>query len=125
MAHNRSIEESFKDLNILTAFGLMAFTVMSLTMLGITGDVVSWMETYQWLPLTGTLAAMVVIFLSSGTRDPSMYHPVEVVFTLLSVALMAGHAFLTEVQNFVAQFDPWGTVVVFVIFVIASAILSR
>jgi hypothetical protein len=38
---------------------------------------------------------------------------------------MAGHAFLTEVQNFVAQFDPWGTVAVFVFLLIASAILSR
>jgi membrane protein insertase Oxa1/YidC/SpoIIIJ len=83
------------------------------------------METYQWLPLTGTLAAMLIVFMSSGTRDPSYYHPVEMVWIGLSVALLGAHAFLVQVQNLVASFYPWGTVVVFVVLLVATAILAR
>ena len=125
MARYKSIEATFKDLNILTALGITAFTVLSLTMLGITGDAVSLMETYQWLPLTGTLAAMVIVFISSGTRDPSYYHPVEMVWVGVSVVVMGANAFLVEFQDLVASFDPWGTVVVFVVILVATAILAR
>jgi|GEM_PF-2629622 len=125
MATTRSIEQAFKDLNILTALGITAYTVLSLTMLGLTGDAVELMETYQWLPLTGSLAAMLIVFISSGTRDPSRYHPVEMVWVVLSVVLLGAHAFLVEVQDFVGSFDPWGTVVVFFVLLVATAILAR
>lgn len=125
MAYSRTWKQSFNQLNWLSVVGLIAFTLFSLTLLGVTGDVVSLLETYPWLPLTGSLGAMVLIFLASGTRDPSMYHQAELVLVLVAVAVMAANAYVTEVQNVVATHEPVSLVVLFLLFLGASAVLSR
>lgn len=118
-------KRAFGQLSILTALGMMLFMVASLTMLGLTGEVVDLMETHRWLPFTATLGALVIIFLSSGTRDPNYYHPVEMAVVLISVAVMALYAFLDAFVTFIGTYDPWATVIVFLFLLLASAILAR
>lgn len=119
------ISRAFSRLSIVTAAGMMLFMVAGLTMLGLTGDVVQLMETHRWLPFTATLGALVLIFISSGTRDPGYYHPVETTLVLFTVVVMMLYAFLDAFVNFLNQFDPWATVIVFLLMLVCSAILAR
>lgn len=117
--------DAFKRLNIITAVGMMIYTVAGLTMLGFTADVVATLEQHAWMPFTVTLLAMCFIWLTSGTRDPSYYHPVETAVVSSVVVLMAVYAFVDGFASAVASHDPLATVCMFVVMTVAAAILAR
>lgn len=118
-------KNQFQKLNLMTALGMMAFLAFSLTFMGLTGELVSLMEQHPWLPLTGSLAALVLIFMSSGTRDPSYYSTAEVVTVAGGLVAMSAYSYLDEFSQFVDGYDPWGRVVLLAFLVIVSAILAR
>ena len=124
-SRNQGWIESFKDLSILTASGLILYTFSSATMLGLTDNIVKMLERNTWMPFTASLAALVLVFVASGTRDPSDYHPVETFVVLGSVVLMAAYSFLTPFANAVDTAGMWVSVPMLVMLIVASAILSR
>ena len=109
----------------MTALAMMVFAVMGLIMTGLAGQAVELMEQHQFLPLAASLGALAVIFASSGTRDFRYYHPVESIIVGLTGLAMLAHAFLTDFQDFLASYDPWGAVVLLLLMVVTSAILAR
>jgi len=119
------LKNSFQRLNIFVAFALMVFTVTGLTQLGLMLQVVELLTRYKFLPLGATYGAYMTIFAASGTRDPRYYHPVEWFAVSGVLVFMTLHAFLAEVQNLVASYDPWASAVIMVFMVVAGAILAR
>lgn len=117
--------ESFKDLSILTATGLILFTFSSATMLGLTTEIVTMLEQHTWMPFTAALASLVLVFVASGTRDPSDYHPVESFVVLGSVTIMAAYSFLDPFASAVNTAGLWVSMPMLIMLIVASAILSR
>lgn len=124
-SRNRGWIESFKGLSILTATGLILFTFSSATMLGLTDEIVMMLERNTWMPFTVSLGALVLVFVASGTRDPSSYHPVETFVVLGSVILMGAYSFLTPFSEAVQAAGLWVSVPMLIMLIVASAILSR
>lgn len=124
-SHQRGYVEAFQSLNIVTALAMLAFGVMGLIMVGLAGDVVSLMETHQYLPLAVSMMAYAVIFASSGTRNPEYYHPAEWFIVVLTGIVMIAHAALAEFQQIVADLWPFGAIVVLFMMILTSAILAR
>ena len=126
MAHrNRSTLDAYMDLNIGTAIALMFFAVAGLVMTGLAADVIDLMNQYKFLPLAASFAAYAVVFASSGTRNPNYYHPAEWMLVTITGLFMLGHAFLTEIQDLVASYDPWASIAVMIVMVLTGAILAK
>lgn len=127
MARNnrRSTWDAFQSINLISAIAMMVFAISGFVMTGIAGTVIDYLHTYQFLPLGMSFGAIALAFMTSDTRDPRYYHPAESAFVVGTMALMGAHAFMTEVQDFVAQHNPISGAVVIVVMVIASAIVSR
>ncbi|SFR85746.1 hypothetical protein SAMN05216559_0131 [Halomicrobium zhouii] len=123
--NNSSVLEPFQRMNILTTLAFAVFAVCGLIMMGIAGDVITFLEQHQFLPLAASMGSMAMIFASSGTRNPQYYHPVEWAIVVLTAVAMIAHAFLVEFQDLIAQYQPFGAVAMFLLMAIASAVLAR
>ncbi|WP_139173523.1 hypothetical protein [Natrialba sp. SSL1] len=125
MAHaHGTILDALNRLNIIAAAALGAFFFLGLVMVGLAGDVVSWLESNRYLPLMFSYLMMAIAFLSSGSRDPNQYHWFEKVF----VALVMGFMLLFAWPAFVAEmmvYAPVSQVLVLGLMAIATAILAR
>uniref|UniRef100_UPI001186A34D hypothetical protein n=1 Tax=Haladaptatus cibarius TaxID=453847 RepID=UPI001186A34D len=93
----------------MTATALMFFALCGLVMTGLANDVIDYMTKYKFLPLALSFGAYAIVFASSGTRDPRYYHQAEWVLVSFTGVLMVAHAFLTEIQDLVTQYDPWAS----------------
>jgi len=122
---NRSALDAYRDLNLGTAIALMFFAVVGLVQTGLMLDIVDLLTQYKFLPLAGSYAAYAIVFASSGTRNPEDYHTAEWIVVSFTGALMLGHAFLVEIQDLVASFDPWSSVLVMSLMVVTGAILGK
>ena len=123
--HNHSTWDAYMDLNIGTAIALMFFAVAGLVMTGLAADAIDLMTTYKFLPVAASFGAYAVVFASSGTRNPEYYHPAEWMMVTFTGLLMIGHAFLTEIQDIVTQYDPWSSIAVMILMVLTGAILAK
>lgn len=120
----RGVIRAFQNLSILTASALSLFVFTSLVMLGIAGDIISWMESYRLMPATIAFASLAMVFASSQTRDARHYHAVEWGIVLASIALMVAYSFLDGIQTTVTGSTPL-QIGAFLLFMAASAVLSR
>lgn len=125
MSYNRSTWDAFQSINLISAIAMMVFAISGFVITGIAGTVVDYLHTYQFLPLGLSFGALALAFMTSDTRDPRYYHPAESGFVVATMAFMAIHAFMTEVQDLVAQYNPVSGLLVIAVMVIASAIVSR
>ncbi|MFC7142716.1 hypothetical protein ACFQMA_23135 [Halosimplex aquaticum] len=123
--HNRSALDAYKDLDIGTALALMLFAVVGLVQTGLMLDIVELLTKYKFLPLAASYGAYAVVFASSGTRNPSNYHPIEWVIVTLTAVVMTTNAFMVEVQTAVSNLNPWASVVIMVLMIITGAILGK
>ncbi|WP_459193652.1 hypothetical protein [Halosimplex sp. J119] len=122
---NRSALQAYKQLDIGTALALMLFAVVGLVQTGLMLDIVELLTEYKFLPLAASYAAYAVVFASSGTRDPSNYHPLEWVIVTLTAVVMTANAVMVEVQTAVTNLNPWASVVIMVLMVVTGAILGK
>jgi hypothetical protein len=123
--NNRSIGDAFWNMNLGVTLAMMVFAIAGLVQTGLMMDIVEFMTTYKFLPLAASFGAYVVAFAVSGTRDPRYYHPVEYGVVMLTGGVMVAHTGLTEVQDFVASYDPWASIGVMTLMVVTGAILAR
>lgn len=117
--------ESLNRLNIIVAVSLTAFAVMSLIQLGLMGSLISFMETYPTVPLTGSMVAMVVLLLSGDTRSPDHYHELEIVLVAIVTILMFAVTYLDAFRTFVMNNSPFAGIVLFLLTMFGGAILGR
>lgn len=120
-----SLLEAFSDVNLISAIAMMIFAFTGFVMTGIAGTMIEYMHTYQFLPLGLSFAALALAFFASETRDPRYYRTWETVFVLLVMAFMVAHAFLTQVQDIIAQYNPISGAAIIVMMILASAVVGR
>lgn len=112
------------ELNVLAATALGAFFLLSVVMVGLAGQIVDFLESHRFLPMTLSYLVMVVAFLSSGSRDPSAYHWFEKMYVALVAVFMLLMAW-TPFQDLMASYDPFAAIVALVLMCVATAILAR
>lgn len=120
-----SYRKALGNIGFVPAAAMMVFTFTVLVMTGYVGRAVELMETYQFLPLALSFVALATIFASSSTRDPRFYHPVELALTVVYSTILILHAFLSEIQEIVMQFNPWASIVIILLSVIVAGVVGR
>lgn len=123
--NNRSIGDAFWNMNLGVTIAMMVFAIAGLVQTGLMMDIVEFMTTYKFLPLAASFGAYIVAFAVSGTRDPRYYHPVEWGIVMVTGVIMVAHTAFAEIQDLVAQYDPWASIAVMTIMVVTGAILAR
>lgn len=104
---------------------LSGFTVAGLIQSGLMAKLIEFLTNTQFATTVLALVCLLVVFVSSETRNPQHYHPAEMFVVSMSVVLMIVHAALTEVQSVVTTHQPWGGVALLVPWLVAGVILAR
>lgn len=116
--------QAMKELNVIAAFAMGLFFMVSLAMVGLAQIALEWVLSVRLLPLTVSLGLMVIAFLSSGSRDPSQYHWIEKTYVFFTVGLMTLFAWQPWV-DLVMSFEPFGSIVSLILMCIGTAILAK
>ncbi|ELZ03510.1 hypothetical protein C482_03714 [Natrialba chahannaoensis JCM 10990] len=115
------------QLDIVTSLMLMILAVVGLFATGLMGEVQSLVETHEWVPVTGTLLALVLVFATSETQDPSQMEIWEMGIVAVSVLAVVDASFsaLGYVNQYLGAHEPWTSVLILVILILAGAVLSQ
>ncbi|MCL9812513.1 hypothetical protein [Natranaeroarchaeum aerophilus] len=105
MAHSNSWNpaHAFASVNWMAGVALALFTFLSAVQTGVAGWLIDLMYHNPLIPVTLSLLALIVVFMSSNTRDPSDFHPSEVGVVLLAILLCLAHGFVAPFRDFVTD----------------------
>jgi len=120
--------ENYTQLNTIPALVGILFAVSSgVQFLGMT-VAIQYPISYSFPTehaLIVSLVALVVAFAASDTRSYEFYKSWEQLTVVIAVAAMISAEYFAEVQSMVTNNQPWAGTALFIVSVVAWAILSR
>lgn len=106
--------------SLIGLFGLIAFIQYNMM-----AHIVEFASREPWMPFLASMTVFVLIFVMSGTRDPSDYHPGESVSVMVYVLASALVTFSDRAADFLASHDPVSGAVMVLLGLVVAAVLSR